>query len=496
VELISEGAAALATVPSSSPKVENDAPTSFACEDPPTFDQFCQCYDGRGGWFHLSTDKRKENYLLTSYLVQPEFHVADASFGAMARDGVKFCILWLTESVFISSFSWVDLNLHDYQIAVTPWDSSDAIVFYVYTLSSFRGLRGPRRGMPPSLDPISFLASMTTQLHNGYFKNITVDWRRNDVPIPPEKFLAIVPANPRSRRQGPVDCKALTLVEFCNWLQLQDLLTALSYCEEHSLAVRHVLRLKKLDTNANNALRECPDLRHIDIRQRFFLCFLHSSLKNEVVPFTENHHIESISIQTYYWKCVLPFFKGAAGNRGLKRLYVTCACWQETLLQDIGLFLGSLCSASPLQEFIVLSFIGKDDYEKRFNSLTQVLDSCSISARTKLCHFSIVTTRSVEEPAWPVPAFEKALVNSEMWDKLVSPRFALNWYINYLAQFRESRAGSNATAAVKETLVPWTVRAVNLDTVYRKTTYHTPHDTTTANASVLYFLLSHVLSIK
>jgi hypothetical protein len=463
-------------------------------EDPPTFDQFCRCYDGRSVRLFLSKYDEK-SFLKTCYLAKPEFRVADTSLDTMAREGVKFCILWLTETIFISSVHWTSWShrdqIYDYQITLTPWHSSEAIVVHVYTLSSFGGLKGPRREAPPSLDPISFLASMATQQRDGYFRKVRVQ-RRNDISIPLEKFLEIIPTNKDKGWRRPPHSRALTLVEFFDAFRLQDIVAALSYCEEHNVAVRHFLHLKELDTNVNAVLRECPHLHHIDIRGWIYGSterLLRINLEKGEIPFTENHHIESITIEISFWKDVSPFLKGAAVNRGLKHLYIMCRYWQESLLQDVALFLGSLSKSSSLQEIIVACPLRPFS---KSQPLSKILDARCVSSATKLHHFSVVAAKWNEDSFWAMHGFDKAMVNSDVWDRLDSPRLSLNWYSNYLAQRQERRPGSRISAAVKETIaavVPWKVRAVNLGIVYHKTTYHTPHDMSTANATVLFALL-------
>jgi hypothetical protein len=524
VELISEGATVVhpfddhppasrthvATSGNSIPNsLENDAPIpevtqhhseqSDGFEDPPSFDKFSRCYQHCQTRFYLRTTS-SEKYMLAHTLAKPEFHVADTSLGEMSREGERFDVLWLSETVFMSSVHWhagpCFPSLCDYQIELSPWHNREIIVFYVYTLSSFTDLMGPRRQTPPSLDPVSYLASMTALLPNDYFHKIYVSWKRSDVPIPLEKFMAIVPTNTDARRRGPLDCTAVTLFQALEPLQLQDILAALSYCEERNLAVRHFLHLKKLDTTINTALRECPHLRHVDIRERF--CqrrreyLLETRLINSEVPFTENHFLESIAVEASSWDSVLPLLQGAARNRGLKHLYIfSWKCLHE-LCPHAEWFFAAMSNVSALQEIIIAC----RGYERSVYSLSQNLDPRSVPPRTNLCHFSIVITSSGEGPTWPVPAFKKALVNSDLWDNLVSPRLAVNWYSYRLKQNQGRSPVSNTSAAHKERItseklvvVPWKVRAVNLGIVYRKTTYHTPHDMSTANASVLFALL-------
>jgi hypothetical protein len=70
----------------------------------------------------------------------------------------------------------------------------------------------------------------------------------------------------------------------------------------------------------------------------------------------------------------------------------------------------------------------------------------------------------------------------------------MNWYSEHSGN-RPNRGAASGNEAILEgsqqNFVSWKVRAVNLGIVYRKTTYHVPHDTSTANACLLFALLRY-----
>jgi hypothetical protein len=156
---------------------------------------------------------------------------------------------------------------------------------------------------------------------------------------------------------------------------------------------------------------------------------------------------------------------------------------------------------SLLREMIVV--LTSKNGKEAFGSVLKIVEGGSVADESKLCHVSVVRSNSDEPLDWPVPVFQEAMVNSNSWDKLVSPRLTVNWYDDCLRNHQKCENGSlHASAsllgksATTGRLVPWSVRAVNLGIVYRKTTYNVPHDMSTANASVLYSLLhSHIVTI-
>jgi hypothetical protein len=267
-------------------------------EDPPTFELFNQCYKRRETDYFLKTkSKADRKYIRTSYLARPDFRVAETSFEAMVQEGHRFAVLWLTESVFITSRKfWIqygDAGLAEYQIALVPRSSLEATVLYVYSIPFMMISR-------PSPVAISFLASLCNQLPCDFFKHIHFCWFREDIPPPLVKQLSIVPTI-RPTASETTDGKDFTKVWFSNraWnafrlcdicLQPPDIQAALSYCGQNNLAVRLVLGLE-LNAAVNTVLRESPHLRHVHIPRDTYL----QNLAEGETPFTENDSIETIS---------------------------------------------------------------------------------------------------------------------------------------------------------------------------------------------------------
>jgi hypothetical protein len=447
-------------------------------EAPPAFDQFVQCYDGSSKRFHVNTTSRNDRFFVkVSGLGKPEFPVPDTSFDAMSREGGKFCVLWLTETVFITSVAWGTMS-YDYEIVLTPCFSNEKIVFYAYKVSLLLGSHRPA----PSFLPVSFLASITSQLRYDCFKTVRFHWHRNEFPLPVQ-LLSIIPPRTGERSKGSIDFKTLTQVEFGNILQPQDTLAMLSHCEQLGLSVRHCYNFE-LDTAFNAALRECPNLHHIHVPQNW----VQRRLEEGEIPFTENRHIESITLDVWRLTLRSPLLKGAAANHRLKHISVK-ACDGLSCLE--AFFSG----ASLLQEMIILSTVSRG--EESVNSVSQILDAYAVSAARNLSHFSLVMCNSNEEPDWRAPVFQNAMTNIDLWDKHHFPRLAVNWYRKYVEQHRERRLVASIPSMDKEpttehkqlAVIPWNVRAVNLGVVYRKTTYHIPYDMCTTNASVLFVML-------
>jgi hypothetical protein len=479
-------------------------------EDPPTFELFNQCYNRRETDYFLKTkSKAAMKYIRTSYLARPDFRVAETSFEAMVQEGHRFAVLWLTESVFISSIKfWIrygDTGLADYQIALVPRNSLETTMFYVYSIPLMMI-------SPPSLVAISFVASLCKQLPCDYFRYIIFGWFRNDIPPPLVRQLSIVPTSRPCAHKG-TDGTDFTKILFSKkaWssyirydfvtLEPQDIRAVLSYCGKNNLAVRLVLGLE-LNTAVNAALGESPHLRHVDIPAPLHW---HEVDEGET-PFTENGSIETISA---FFDCsgtsVSPQLKGIVHNRGLKRAHV--ATWDGPECVDTlsFLFRAVFSGTSMLQEMIVVfvpSSFTSNNSRDGFDSVLTIVEGRSVADESKLCHVSVVRGNSDEPLDWPVPVFQEAMVNSASWDKLVSPHLTVNCYYDCLRNHQECENGSlDASAsllgksATAGRLVPWSVRAVNLGIVYRKTTFNVPHDMSTANASVLYGLLhSHIVT--
>jgi hypothetical protein len=480
-----------------------------AFEDSPTFEQFNQCYDTCETSCFLTTNKKPTmKYTLTSSLARHDLFVTDTSFDKMVQEKQRFSVLWLAEDTFISSIKfWKrhgDAGLADYQIVLVPRESNEATLLYMYSLSSMApGLQ--KRHPPPSLAPISFLASMCNQLPCNHFSSVYFSWFRSDIPHPLVKQLSIMPTN-RLRIQEPIEYNDVTKVLFSNqpWssyfchdvvaLQPKDIRAALSYCGQKNLPVRHVLQLE-LSPAVNTVLRESPHLRHVHMPTD--LCW--GSVPEEEVPFTENNHIESFSgVFGCYGTSVSRALKGIARNRGLKLLYAEVREGPQLLNSLDFLFRAVSSGSSPLQEMIVV-FNSKCGF-RVFKSVSEIVERQFVSHKCNLRHFSVLRSDLKTVQEWPVPVFHRAKVNSNSWDKQISPHLAMNWYDNHRQNTLKSEkrspqscgSSSGKNAAMEDQqlkLVPWKVRAVNMDIVYRKTTYHVPNDTSITNASVLFAVL-------
>jgi hypothetical protein len=463
----------------------------------PTFDQFHKCYSASQENFFLITLAMQS----PSFRCDEYFHTmkerldttfdtmkerGDTSFDTMMEERQQFSVLWFTENVFMSSKRfWVSgYKVLDYQIGLTLYDSDKTVTFYVYSFSAIGGSQ-PRQ--PPSLMPISFLASMTSTLQEDFFTTIHFTWHRNDFPSPLLKFLSLIPTRKGSRVEGALDCKALTRLEIGNQLALQDIRTVLRHCGERDLPLRLDLNLQ-LTADVNEELRESPHLRHIHIPTS--LPFLGSSEFKDDAAFTGNHHIESMSVDfvgSWYRYIGQHSWTGVTRNRGLKHLYIKFAC-EDTFLRHYGeLYQWAFSDASRVQEMVFIFLANRTP--NRLDNVSTILDRLCSSHRgpTNLCHLSLVSTSQDIKQNWPVPEFEEAMVNTDSWDKFVSPRLTMNYY--------NSRLGPGFSTERRQALVPWKVRAVSSGIVYRRTTFHVPHDMSTANASLLLALLKADISL-
>jgi hypothetical protein len=453
----------------------------------PTFDQFRKCYNAREDNAVLNACSIERLSFRGGASFDTMKERCDTSFHTMLEERKQFSVLWFTEDVFMSSKRiWsvrdprgpVHEELFDYQIGFTLYDSNETVTFYVYSFSAFADSQ-PRQ--PPLLIPISFLASMTSTLDGDFFTTVHFSWCRNDFPIPLLQFLSLIPTRKGSRVEGVLDCKALTQLEIGNQLELQDIQTVLRHCGEHDLAVRLDLNLQ-LTAAVNDALRESPYLRHIHIPAS--LPFLGTLEFKDGAPFTRNHHVESMSVdfvQDVSWNAVQHSWTGVTRNRGLKHLYIKFPL-EETLLRHYStLHQWAFSDASRVQEMVFIFCANRTP--NRLDQVSTILDRLCSSHRgpTKLCHLSVVSTSQDIKQNWPMPEFQEAMVNTDSWDKFVSPRLIMNYY--------NSRLEPGLSTKRRPALVPWKVRAVNSGIVYRKTTFHIPHDMSTANASLLFALL-------
>jgi hypothetical protein len=231
-------------------------------------------------------------------------------------------------------------------------------------------------------------------------------------------------------------------------------------------------------------LRESPHLRHVHIPTDFF----ELSSAGEV-PFIENGHIESVSVDF----CVgegLDLLRSAGRSCSLKRLYLQVPDWQfQAFVNGYSYLLNeALSGVSNLQE-IKIFFTSRKRTE--LGSFFQALDLNCVTGRSMLRHVSIMTGDWNGEQSWS--DVRKGVRSIDLWDKVVSPRLAMNWYSS-LGKEAIKEGSQQVEEGNCRKLVSYKARAVNLGIVYRKTTYHVPHDprgirVSTANACLLFALL-------
>jgi hypothetical protein len=483
---------------------------TIAFETLPTFEEFLQCYKTRPtAYFNLSRKTTcSKTDVLTRFIARPEFHSPHTTFDIIRQEAKPFNLIWLTDAVFMCSFGFYKKGrmeeLTEYMIVISSRQQPKPVHFCVYSLASLASGAEWRGRPPPSELPIDFLWNM---LKGTDLKRIKLDWERSNFIPPVVKFVSIIPlsiAHPRCQETPSYD--ELTDVVFRAKLEAEEINSLLKYCGERNLPVRYEFDQYSGGEHVNKVLRESPHLRHILIP----VALLWIKLEEGGAPFTENPHIVSMSVDYSSRGSIL---RGAARNPGLKYLHIQLS-WRDSKAfagSDSFLLPDILYGAYPLEEMIILfdCFLSIDDVAK-------ILDGCTEPVRTNLRHFSVITNDpeefddcaedsgveldssiepvrtpgydvvrvdSGEEKQWPMPRFKEAMINKASWDRIIFPRLALNWWYGNYFQKRIS-GGSDQWA-----LVPWIVQAVNLGIVYRKTTFHTPHDTSSANAGVLFALV-------
>jgi hypothetical protein len=447
----------------------------------PTFDEFLQCYKTwPSDYIRLSTKTTgSKTDIPIRFIARPEFHSTHTTFDIIRQDATPFNLVWLTDNVFMCSFRFsrtrrYKRQLHDYGIVITPRQHPKTVQFSVYSLASLAPDPEWQSRPPPSELPIDFLWNM---LKGTNLKRIALYWDQSDFVPPAVKFVSIIPLpSARPKCQETPTCEELTDVVFHGKLEAEEINSVLTYCGQRNLRVRYEFDQYSAGKDVNKVLRESPHLLHVHVPPSL----LRIESEKGGAPFTENDHIESMSV-----KCLSSslgsILRGAARNQGLKRLLIEFPCRDSRAFAvgDSFLLPGILYGGVyPLEEMIILfgSFWFIHDVAK-------ILNGCAEPVRTNLRHFSVVMSDSGEEQRWPVHRFKEAMANKPLWDRTIFPALALNWwYGNYFQ--KQMRGGSDQQA-----LVPWIVQAVNLGIVYRKTTFHTPHDTSTSNASVLFALL-------
>jgi hypothetical protein len=456
-----------------------------ACTNPPSFEQFSDCYQEQEGHLLLKTSATKSD-ILASFVARHDFCAAHAgtSFDALCQEGTQFSVFWLSDTVFMSSLFFCmrgGREVPDYGITLVPRHGKKAVQFFVYSILSFA--KGRQRRKPvPSVTPITFIASLASRLPADYFEDIHFTWHRDDCPQPALEFLSIVPSqHPPTIWSNTWD--PLTTVRFHSQLSPHLIGAVLAYCEANRLSVRHSFGIL-LDEGVNRALLDSPCLQHVHIPPFYFL---HSSA--DEVPFTENGRIESMSVHFYNVR-ESSLLRSASRSRSLKRLYLEVPSHElevfrsrhSCLLNDV------LSGVSNLQE---IKIFFEDTKRAELDSLFQSLDMNCVTARTKLCHFSITTG------PWNRKgrcfAVRDGIVSGDLWDKVVSPRLAINWYSEHNRGLpKYAASGKEAIMeGSQQNLVSWKVRAVNLGIVYRKTTCQVPHDMRTANACMLFALVRY-----
>jgi hypothetical protein len=447
-----------------------------------SFDKFRQCYSTCRCSVRLTTSEGAEesDTKLTSMssLARPEFLDDD-----MTQSEAGFYVVWISDTVFLSSIHF-DIFEHqvnlEYRITLTPKQSRDHIVFFVYSLSE----DPPQPRPAPSVAPISFLESMVTVLPFDYFKALGFYWYRYDSEPPVKELLSLVP----TPKPGIVPYEARTNLAFDSPLSPEQIQTVLSHCDENNLWVRPMFSLRAQNDAAfreyNSALRESPHLRHIHISSNYF----RFQLPEGEAPFTVNEHLESMTID-----CIPNIFRTSSNVnllnavsccRNLKHLYMCVKRWQQFLDDNSSLLDLVISGSLPLEEVIISLDVGEYEiarFKVAWAVLSLTLLGCIVAGQRNLCHFSIVAGH--REESWPVPSFLKAPVNPEAWDEFVTPSLTINCFRKLQMGIKGEETRIEAISVARK------VQAVNLGIVYRKTTYHTPHDTSTANAGVLFVLL-------
>jgi hypothetical protein len=441
----------------------------------PTLEEFLQCYEtSPNGGFNFSTKTTcSRTDVPTRFIVRPEFHSPHTTFDIVRQEAKRFNLIWLTDTVFMCSFGFSKKRrtdkLVDYVIEIAPRQRPKPVHFCIYSLASLAPGPEWQRRPPPSLLPIDILWNM---LKGTDLKRIKLDWERSNFIPPVVKFVSIVPlSTARPQRQEMRSHEELTDVVFRAKLEAEEINSLLRYCGERNLAVRYEFDQYSGGEHVNKVLRESPHLRHIHIP----VALLWIKLEEGGAPFTENPHIASMSVEYSSSGSIL---RGAVRNRGLKHLHIQVSSWDSKVFADKDSYLlpDILYGAHPLEEMVILL-----NWFRSIDDVAMILVGCAEPVRTNLRHFSVVVSDS-EAKRWPMPPFKESMANKALWDCTIFPRLALNWwYGNYFQ--KQMRGGSD-----QQTLAPWIVQSVNLGIVYRKTTFHTPHDTSTANAGVLFAL--------
>jgi hypothetical protein len=476
---------------------DEPAEEAAAVVEQPTFEQFSRCYQGSETRLLLRTCA-VQSAILASLVARHEVYapLAGTSFHALCQNRSQFSVVWFSDAVFMSSLRFTkrgDKEVDDYYFVLVPRNGKSLCV-RVYTIPSLAidlANKKPKKGSSqkpaPSLAPITFLASLVSHLPADYFASIHFVWRREDCPHPVVRFLSLVPPHvvqPALRRGTSYD--RLTTVAYYRLLSPRLIDAVLKYCGENRLSVRHHFEVP-LGTGVNTILRQSPHLRHIHVPKIFFSqCMANGTL------FTANGHIESMSVD--FCDSGSRLLEGISRSRSLKRLYLRVHVQQyRQFLKVHSYFLNkALSGVSTMQEIIIFfhDYTGKD----MLQSVFQTLDLYCGPGPGKLCHFSIMTGPWSDKRSWFV--IRKGTASSDVWDKMVSPRLALNWYCMHhqdrpIHGKKSSPLKQDAKERSQENMVSWKVRAVNLGIVYRKTTHHSPHDLSTVNACLLFAILRY-----
>jgi hypothetical protein len=447
--------------------------------DHPSFEQFSGCYQKQRSYVILMKTSKKSDILASS----GGRHAAHAgtSFDALRGDGTQVSVIWFSDTVFMSSV-WFGKRggkvFSDYHIDLLPRHEKTAIRFFVYSILNFAKAK-LRQKPVPSLTPITFLASMTSRLPADFLEAINFMWHRDDCPQPAFEVLSIVPLPaPRSNSDDK-----LTKVIFHSELSPHLIGAALENCEAISSSVRYNFNFS-LNEGLNTTLRESPHLRHVHIPTHF----LKHGCADEV-PFTENGHIESVTVDFYVGEG-LNLLGSASRSCSLKRLYVRVLYQQyQAFVNGYSYLLNeALSGVSNLQEIKILFTCRK---RTELDSFFRALDLNCVTGRSTLSHVSIMTGDWNGEQNW----FDvrNGIRSSDLWDRVVSPRLAMNWYSSLGKEAMKEGSQQIEEGSCRK-LVSYKARAVNLGIVYRKTTYHVPHDphgirVSTANACLLFALL-------
>jgi hypothetical protein len=463
-----------------------DAATSQLSTDPavPDFETFRKCYSDLTYGF-IFKEKPSRSDILTSLVIKPEFHSPEVSLAEMQRNREKFHVIWLSNTAFVSPMQFTfkagrtrEWFAMDYAIYLRPRGANQLVCFSVHSLDPSE--------QAPSIH--RFLSEMLKGYAADYISLICLESHRKHVPsLMSFNILSIIPSNSSSEKDAsPVNVRNITTVEFLCNLDTDTVQAILLRGSQKNIPIRYQFQNQQLGA----VLRHCSQLQHVSIDENPDIW---EPTENSPPLFTENCSLESASIflGSSFQSNVL---NGIVCNPSVKKLFLLIdfrGGWEGFLQQR---FTDAVSGGVHLNELIV-AFCHCQSLESDTirSGLRSLVATCGVTKSGSLRRLSVV-----EYPSgfyvWPHVELQlESDASDAFWDTNMSPALAMNW-CKYESDCSKAKAELSKHVSEQDfgedglslSLLPRKVQAVNRGVVYRKSTLHTPHDMSTANASVLF----------